>query len=83
MDSISIGIPSSLRNAQGVTFCPVIIIQARVEEANVGSRGTSENFEQKGRFMVELNDVYKLTGRTRPESMIRSQTQAINILHRY
>jgi dedicator of cytokinesis protein 3 len=75
---------SPLRNALKVWhYVFRFIIRARelqrVKEANVGSGATSEHFEQtfKKELMGHLNEVNKLMASTRPESIIGSQTLAI------
>lgn len=75
---------SPLRNALKVWhYVFRFVIRARelqrVKEANVGSGATSEHFEQtfKKEVMGHLAEVNKLMSTTKPESIIGSQTLAI------
>jgi dedicator of cytokinesis protein 3 len=75
---------SRLRNALKVWhYVFRFVIRARelqrIKEANVGSGATSEHFEQmfKKELMTHLGEVNKLMSTTRPESIIGTQTLAI------
>lgn len=75
---------SRLRNALKVWhYVFRFVIRARelqrIKEANVGSGATSEHFEQtfKKELMTHLSEVNKLMSTTRPESIIGTQTLAI------
>lgn len=83
-DPTSAETASLLRNALKVWhYIFRFIIKARelqrIKEANVGSGATSEHFEQmfKKELIGHLNEVNRLMGTTRPESIIGTQTLAI------